>query len=199
MGAILQLLLSNSRRTRLQARELRFPFPVAANIEGGECAVWLPGEMRDSDARAPKWIPPLERISVTVAPKCRVSFRLQLSSPSHAMVNLITSRNKPITAALSLAIFLLPDAAWHAGAAALAVGLDSSAILSRLLLKEGECLREIATTQRLMRALFDLADGKPLSLAPHRYGFLDRCRLENALFDRFGLMPDMLVRPPHAI
>jgi len=188
----LQLILANARRTPLQILGLCFPFPVAADIENGECAVCLPGEMVDADLTASKWIPPLARVSVAVAPGGRIAFRRQIAPSSHAVQDLISSRNKPITAALALAIFLRPDTAWHAGAATFAVGLDSGANLSRRLLKEGECLRDIATTQRLMRALFDLADGKPLSLAPHRYGFIDRCRLENALFDRFGLTPDLL-------
>ena len=168
---------------------------MAADINGGECAVWLPGEMVDYDIRTSKQIPPLERVSVTVASGGQIAFRRQLPSPPHVLEDFIPSRNKPITATLALAVFLRPDAAWHAGAATLAVGLENSTNLSRRLLKEGECLRDITATQRLMRALFDLADGKPLSLAPHRYGFLDRCRLENALFERFGLTPDMLGQP----
>ena len=193
---MLELVLSGSRRNRLQVRGLRFPFPVAAEIECGECAVWLPGEMRDPDALAPEWIPPLELVNVGVAPDSRVSFRRLLPSDPHATPQRAPSRDKPVTAALSFAVFGLPDAAWHAGAATLALGLNSSAMLSRQLLKEGECLRDIVITQRLMRVLFDLAGGQPLSLAPHRYGFPDRCRLENALFDRFCLIPDLLAQPP---
>nr|WP_315598904.1 hypothetical protein [uncultured Cupriavidus sp.] len=155
--------------------------------------------MRDPDALAPEWIPPLELVNVRVALDSRVSFRRLLPPHPHAAPQWARSRDKPVTAALSLAVFGRPDAAWHAGAATLTLGLKSSASLSRRLLKEGECLRDIVVTQRLMRVLFDLADGKPLSLAPHRYGFPDRCRLENALFDRFRLVPDLLTQPPAGI
>ncbi|MBU68635.1 MAG: hypothetical protein CL858_24875 [Cupriavidus sp.] len=64
-------------------------------------------------------------------------------------------------------------------------------MISRKLLQENESLRQVALRQRLNRLLFDVLSARYAGV-PAVYGFVDRCRLENAVYDRFGVSLDSL-------
>lgn len=176
----------------LHLHGLRFAFPVAIQIEHGESKVWVTGRMEGCEIPESQLIWPLEPVRLTVRPHGRLLVR-ELHPAQAALCELAsTAPRKPASIALSRNVFRAPQHDWHARAACQALNIAAPTALSRRLLSEGECLREIVVTQRLMRLLFDLPTGGNPLLTPDRYGFTDRSSLENSLYDRFGLAPDTI-------
>lgn len=189
----MQLLLPSPTSQRLQLHGLCFPFPVATELEHGRCEeVFVQGQMQLVGAPAPQLIWPLEIVNLVIAPHSRMLFHMLKPGDIQAIPTLSAPRRRPITVALALEVFQAPQCDWHAGPAARAINIDGRTALSRKLLSEGQCLREIVITQRLMRLLFDLSNGLAPLQTPARYGFPDRSRIEDALYDRFGLSATLL-------
>jgi hypothetical protein len=98
-----------------------------------------------------------------------------------------------MTARISLAVFMAPHLDWRLSSAAAIAANMSRPVLSRKLLQESESLRDVVRIQRLSRFAFDVLSSGPDPLAAS-YGFCDRCRLANAVYDHFGVSVTSLVR-----
>ncbi len=188
------LALHVSGLQRLQLEGLRFPFPVAAQILRGHCEVAVPGQMLDPTGD--RLIRALDYTSVSLKQEARIVFRsLRLQAPLSAAPGRHAKRqHKPVASALAATVFALPGHPWCVDNALQALRLDDGGSLTHRLLREGESFRELVATQRLMRLLFDRCAAAPNEGSAASYGFPDRCRLENALYDRFGIEPALLFR-----
>ncbi|MCY1209757.1 hypothetical protein D9M72_214200 [compost metagenome] len=93
-----------------------------------------------------------------------------------------------------MAVFQAPQKPWRLASASRELRIDQAGQLSRTLLSEGESFVDLVATQRLMRALFDLAGADREAARVGSYGFPDRARFEDAIFDRFGVNASLLHR-----
>ncbi len=94
---------------------------------------------------------------------------------------------RPLTRLLARHAVAAPHHDWTLDAFAGIAGL-SRTLLSRRLFAEGTSFREVVRTHRLIRLLLDLPElGHPDHTMAACYGFADRCQLENAVFDQFGV------------
>ncbi|MFJ1254899.1 hypothetical protein [Cupriavidus sp. CuC1] len=186
------LILQSPAYARVQLRGLRFPFPVVAEVIKGDCELLVPGQMRASHDGAWHTIRPLESPRLLLAERARVAFR-QLP-PSGRQAEAGERRHKPIASTLALAVFRAPQRPWRLASASQELRIDCPGRLSRSLMSEGESFVDLVATQRLMRALFDLAGTGGQAARAGCYGFPDRARLEDAIYDRFGVNSALLQR-----
>lgn len=97
------------------------------------------------------------------------------------------SAMRPLTRLLARNALAAPHHDWTLDTFAAIAGL-SRTLLSRRLFAEGTSFREVVRTHRLIRLLIELPRlGRPDHTLATRYGFTDRCQLENAVFDQFGM------------
>nr|WP_315595288.1 hypothetical protein [uncultured Cupriavidus sp.] len=94
---------------------------------------------------------------------------------------------RPLTRLLAHHVLGAPQRNWTLDAFASVAGMTRPA-LSRRLFAEGTSFRESVRTHRLTRLLIDLSDcSLPAHTLSLRYGFADRCLLEDAVFEQYGL------------
>ncbi|WP_147311552.1 hypothetical protein [Cupriavidus taiwanensis] len=186
------LILQSPAYARVQLRGLRFPFPVVAEVIKGDCELIVPGQMRASHDGVWHTIRPLESPRLVLAERARVAFRQLPLSGRQAEAG--ERRHKPIASTLALAVFQSPQRPWRLASASQELSMDRPGRLSRSLMSEGESFVDLVATQRLMRALFDLAGAGSQSRLTECYGFPDRARLEDAIYDRFGVNAALLHR-----
>lgn len=94
---------------------------------------------------------------------------------------------RPLTRLLARHVLAAPQRDWTLDTFAAIAGL-SRTLLSRRLFAEGASFREVVRTHRLTRLLIELPQlGRLDHALAIRYGFTDRCQLENAVFDQFGM------------
>lgn len=190
--APLSLILQSPAHARVHLRGLRFPFPVVAEVIEGDCELNVPGQMRATRDGGWHTIWPLESPRLVLAERARVAFRqLRLSGPS---VQAGARPRKPVASALALVVFQSPYEPWRLASASRKLCIDAPGRLSRALLGEGESFMDLVATQRLMRALFDMAGADGNAARAGCYGFADRASLEDAIFDRFGVNALLLHR-----
>lgn len=188
------LILHSPGPSCVHLRGLRFAFPVVAEVIEGDCKVFLPGRMLASHHGVLHEIRPLESPRLVLAKRARVAFR-PLSAPAHPVQARMAGKPyKPAASALALAVFESPHKPWQLASASKELRFDQVGRLSRTLMSEGESFLDLVSTQRLMRALFDLAEADWPATRGEYYGFPDRARLENAIFDRFGVNTSLLHR-----
>lgn len=190
--APLSLILQSPPYARVHLRGLRFPFPVVAEVIEGDCEINVPGQMRAAHDGGWHAIRPLESPRLVLAERARVAFR-QLPLPCQP-VPVEERPHKPIASTLALAVFQAPQKPWRLASASQELRINHAGRLSRTLLSEGESFVDLVVTQRLMRVLFDLAGADWQAARGRCYGFPDRARLEDAIYDRFGVNAALLHR-----
>ncbi|KUE87983.1 hypothetical protein ASL20_14915 [Cupriavidus necator] len=190
--APLSLILQSPAYARVHLRGLRFPFPVIAEVIEGDCELNVPGQMRATHDGGWHAIRPLESPHLVLAERARVAFRQLPWSGQRIRVE--ERSHKPIASSLAMAVFQAPQKPWRLASASRELRIDQAGQLSRTLLSEGESFVDLVATQRLMRALFDLAGADREAARVGSYGFPDRARFEDAIFDRFGVNASLLHR-----
>jgi len=201
-----RVVLSGLSAEIVHIRNLQFPFPVRLDVEAGLCDVSIRGftrTLRVGDARI---LPGLEQASIALLRQARLALTI-VPEPAALTLGLAADRNgepvslviddvlrrKPLTACISLAVFMAPHSDWRLSSAGAVAGIPSGPLLSRKLLQESQSLRDMVRIQRLSRFVFDTLLSVPDRLASS-YGFSDRCRLENAVYDHFGISVESLAR-----
>ncbi|MBP0624366.1 hypothetical protein [Cupriavidus consociatus] len=180
-------------------RNLQFPLPVRIDVESGACELSMRGFTRTIRHGEARLVPALEEVSLTLLRQARVTLTMLPEcgvDPGRERCRPSTDdswKRRPATAGLSLAVFASPQLDWGLSSAAACLGKMDGRSLSRKLLQECSSLRQVVKTQRLSRFLFDLmASARQASAAS--YGFPDQCRLENAVYDQFGISISALSR-----
>ncbi|WP_349606968.1 hypothetical protein [Cupriavidus sp. DF5525] len=191
-AALRSIILQSPAYARVHLRGLRFPFPVVAEVIEGDCELNVPGQMRANQDSVLHSIRPLESPRLVLAERARVAFRQLPGQPVQSDAR--ERPHKPIACIVALAVFQSPQKPWRLATASRELRIDHPGRLSRTLMSEGESFVDLVATQRLMRALFDLAEGDCQAARAGFYGFPDRARLEDAIFDRFGVDPSLLHR-----
>lgn len=187
-------------------RHIQLPFPIRVDVETGACEVAMRGFTRTVRSGEFRLIPALEEISITllsgaglmltIVPESVSRFAVPGRNSDREASNLSTDdlrQRKPATAGICLAVFAAPQLDWGLSAAAAQFGELDGRGLSRKLLQECSSLRQLVRTQRLSRFVFDLLSSTPNASAAS-YGFSDRCHLENAVYDQFGISVAALSR-----
>ncbi|MDF3839907.1 hypothetical protein P3W85_44330 [Cupriavidus basilensis] len=187
-------------------RDLRFPVSLSIEVTAGHCIVSQRGFARTLRSRVARVVPALEPVSLVLIDSVTLALiqidALPIPKAPGGFAGLgdradwvadDARERKPLTAALSLAVFMAPHADWRLATACRPLGLDETGTVSRRLLCEGESFREIVMTYRLTRLALDLMATGSMQV-PAFYGFRDRCHLENAVYDRFGLPVSALAR-----
>lgn len=193
-NALRSIILRSPAYARVHLRGLRFPFPVVAEVIEGDCELNVPGQMRASQDGVLHWIRPLESPRLVLAERARVAFRQLPLFGQPVQSDVGVRPHKPIACIVALAVFQSPEKPWRLATASRELRIDHPERLSRTLMSEGESFVDLVATQRLMRALFDLADTDSQAARAGFYGFPDRARLEDAIFDRFGVNRSLLHR-----
>ncbi|WP_133303110.1 hypothetical protein [Cupriavidus lacunae] len=180
-------------------RNIRFPLPIRVDVETGACEVSMRGFTRTVRCGESRLIPALEEVSLTLLRQARVTLTILPESgrgQDRGAFNLSVDdlrERKPATAGISLAVFASPQLDWGLSSAAACLGKLDGRWLSRKLLQECSSLRQLVRAQRLSRFVFDILSSAAKSSAVS-YGFSDRCRLENAVYDQFGISVAALSR-----
>ncbi|WP_042883279.1 hypothetical protein [Cupriavidus necator] len=187
-------------------RNIQLPFPIRVVVEAGTCEVSMRGFTRAVRHGESRLIPALEEVSLTLLRQAKVTLTIVPESgpgfpaPGRDQGRVSSSpstddlrQRKPATAGISLAVFTSPQSDWGLSSAAACLGKLDGRWLSRKLLQECSSLRQLVRTQRLSRFVFDLLCSATQSSAAS-YGFTDRCRLENAVYDQFGISVAVLAR-----
>ncbi|KJK22189.1 hypothetical protein UB46_22820 [Burkholderiaceae bacterium 16] len=187
-------------------RNIQLPFPIRVGVEAGACEVSMRGFTRAVPHGESRLIPALEEVSLTLLRHARVTLTIvpesgpgfpgagrdQGCGSTDPSTDDLRQR-KPATAGISLAVFASPQSDWGLSSAAACLGKVDGRWLSRKLLQECSSLRQLVRTQRLSRFVFDLLSSAAPSSATS-YGFSDRCHLENAVYDQFGISVAALSR-----
>lgn len=101
---------------------------------------------------------------------------------------------KPLTLVIALLVFLQPQRQWTRGEIAAHLSLPVP-VLSRRIFAEGSSLRQTVLDHRLSRLFWDLPMLDKIDPdVGFAYGLPDRSRLEDLMFDRYGLSLDQLRR-----
>jgi hypothetical protein len=205
-----QLRIKGLDQGSLHLRNLRFAFPVLASVEEGVCGLSVAGFTRTVRATNCRLLAPLEVVTLSVPWRARVSLdKVDVASLLEEAPSSRRARNgsqhpgcrdaghrafprKPLTMEVSSAVFFAPHLGWRLASAPSLLSAVAGTKISRGLLQEGESFRQIVMTQRLMRFLFDLSTLGTTRTEGEDYGFPDRCRLENAFHDQFGVSIDLL-------
>lgn len=196
--------IHNANLKLAHIRNLRFPLPVRIEVGAGTCEVLLRGYTRTICAGEWRVLPALEPISVTLLHGASLGLKLVSGTPVPWQTNasdllqghlaLLADdirQRKPLTAALSAAVFHDPHTDWQLSTASIKLGHCTGRRLAAKLHQEGESFRILVRTQRLVRISMDLMASRYVR-SSGAYGFRDRCRLENTLYDHLGISVDAL-------
>ncbi|SOZ33471.1 conserved hypothetical protein [Cupriavidus taiwanensis] len=194
-----QITLGSAALGTTAIRNLQFPLAVRVDVESGACELSMRGFTRTVRHGEARLIPALEEVSLTLLRQARLTLTMLPEcglDPGREHCQPAPNdpwKRRPATAGLSLAVFAAPQLDWGLTSAAACLGKLDGRSLSRKLLQECSSLRQLVKTQRLARFIFDLmASARPASAAS--YGFTDHCRLENAVYDQFGMSISALSR-----
>jgi len=206
----MQLMISGIEHGAVHLRNLRFAFPISIRVENGICGLSLGGYTRSIYATETRLIAPLEMITLTIEKRSRIVIAaIDIGEEGPSILGRVDSNprsrihtrpnatywpiRRRLAQVVATAVFDAPHLNWRLSSAPIYLTTNETNI-SRTLMQEGESFREIVRTQRLMRLLFDTYHYGQRWLASCAYGFPERCRLENAAYDHFGITPELLSR-----
>lgn len=177
----------------MQLFNICLPFDVEVQSQGDDCRLqWAAQSIVLTDGTR-RWISAYRRFGIRIAThgRARTKSAVRLLPPfaapaaagRPARAAASESSVRSLTLGVARAVFSAPDAAWTRAHAAAMFGV-SKEILSARMLAEGSALTQIICEQRLMRTLFDVAQGMPHR---SRYGFPSIERRDSAFYDQFGM------------
>ncbi|MGO4328136.1 hypothetical protein AB4Z48_27240 [Cupriavidus sp. 2TAF22] len=188
----MQLLLRAHTSVRTTIRNLAFPSTAIISADAGT--------IRCSHGARSRLLRPTQRL--TLRPFTPIA--IELGHEGAACIDVAmdalahpgpgSSASRPLTRWLASLVLTEPLEDWNLDWFAGIAGI-SKASLSRRLFAEGSSFREAVRAHRLLRLLLDLPGlGRPSHAMVTRYGFSDRCQLEDAVFEQFGLTLRQLER-----
>ncbi|WP_439687524.1 hypothetical protein MNJPNG_22300 [Cupriavidus oxalaticus] len=162
-------------------------FPGTARIEARHGSFWYAcnGYTREVRRKTEILVRPFNRFELGLSRGTIVHVTLSCEPAPRPLSG--PAADKPLTRELAQRVFATPHRQWSIAAMSLATG-RRQASLSRELFAEGSSFRELLRTTRLNRLFVDIPGlGRFDHALAAQYGFRDRCQLEDAVFDHFGL------------
>jgi transcriptional regulator GlxA family with amidase domain len=124
------------------------------------------------------------------------SFDLEMIDSSILSVDSLNDllHSRPLWEVLSLLVFMNPQEGWSVENIANSLRTTSSRV-RRTLFSQGNCFTEICSTQRLMRALFELTSGKGRCYnIANRIGWHQSSDFESCFYNRFNVSADAILK-----
>jgi len=182
----------------MRLNNLRLPFDVEISPFRGRC--WLRGSSRWISLEAGRRVRVsahrrfcMETVPIggITGPAEAHAIHLAVSAPGRqqdrvdhrAFGNWSDEPVRPLSQSVARAVFSEPEAPWRRARAAETLGLSVRELSVRLF-REGATLSSLIWEQRLMRALFDVSQGRGIRAT---HGFVSREQRDSAFYDCLGI------------